>query len=278
MKNILYYGNCQLGAIQKLIQNSNIKGRYIICHQTKINEKNFLKIIKKSNIIIMTLVSENYREKKFLSSKFILENARKNTKIIILPSFYFDYYYIDLKYIKNEKGEKIGTPIDYHHEFIIDSYKNNITIENVIKDYIENENLLSLKELEDKKNNSLNELKERELEGSKKYQNIRHYFFISSHDFILKNYKDKLLFYSMNHPTKYFFQYICKKILKLLNLPEKINMNIDPLSKTKCILYQCIQKGVSFSIKDNQPLIKEKRNIKDIINLYYSSYERINLK
>ena len=81
----------------------------------------------------------------------------------------------------------------------------------------------------------------------------------------------------MNHPTKYLFQYICQEILKQLNLPLLIRMDIDPLSKTKCILYQCIQKGVHFNINDYKPLIKNKTDLKEIIQLYYNAYKKIDL-
>lgn len=277
MIKILYYGNCQIGAIQKILKRKEFKGSYIVCYTTKIKKNDFLKKIKESDMIIMTFISENYRDKDYLSSKFIIENARKDTKIIIIPSLYFDYYYIDLEYIKNKRGEKVKIPIDYHHQYILESFKKKIPIQNIIQKYILNKKLITMKQLEEKKNKSLEELKKREMEVFIKYKDIRPYFFISTHDYILKHYKDKLLFYSMNHPTKYLFQYICQEILKQLNLPLLIRMDIDPLSKTKCILYQCIQKGVHFNINDYKPLIKNKTDLKEIIQLYYNAYKKIDL-
>ena len=147
MKNVLYYGNCQIGAIQKLFYQYQFIGTYIICYTTDITKNEFLKKIKKSDIIIMTLISDNYRDKKYLSSRFIIENARKDTEIIIIPSLYFDYYYVDLLYLKNKDGDIIKKPIDYHHEYIVESFKKRKPIKNVMKEYILNKNLFSMEEL-----------------------------------------------------------------------------------------------------------------------------------
>ena len=93
----------------------------------------------------------------------------------------------------------------------------------------------------------MNKLNRRYENNIKKYicNNIH---FISTCNFIKNNYKNKLLFYSINNPTKYLIQYICEEILNFLNLQGEnlentINYHIDILSmEPRCLLYKCIQK------------------------------------
>jgi hypothetical protein len=110
--------------------------------------------------------------------------------------------------------------------------------------------------------------------NKEKYSN-KNISIISTYDYIKNNYKDKLLFYSMNHPTKYVIQYICEEIIKILGLTNTINYQIDILTNPKAILYQCIQKCVTFDIHTESPLTCEKINSKDITSFYYDTYQRI---
>jgi len=73
--------------------------------------------------------------------------------------------------------------------------------------------------------------------------------------FIKDNYKKKLLFYSVNHPTKYLLHYISIEILKKLGINYNlINPNIDPLySNERCILYKCIENVIEFDINYHKP-------------------------
>jgi hypothetical protein len=64
-----------------------------------------------------------------------------------------------------------------------------------------------------------------------KYSNLRDCLIICSSNFIENNYKDKLLFYSMNHPSKYIFHDIAEKLLDYLKIYKNINYYIDPLYK-----------------------------------------------
>ena len=123
-------------------------------------------------------------------------------------------------------------------------------------------------------NNSLNELNNRYIDYKTKY-NGNNTYFINTCDYIKQNYKNKLLFYSMNHPTKYVIQYICEKIIDILQIQNRMNYDIDLLSGTKCILYKCISKNVHFDINNHDVLTSGIKDINEITQLYYDSYKKI---
>ena len=276
MINIFFFGNCQSGAILNLLNLD--KNKYSIsnevCFATKISQHDFLNIIKKSDIIITQPIKDNYREKNYLNTNFIIKNSNKNTKIIIFDSCYFNFYYPDLTYI-NFNNNLLNEPIPYHYNHMIKFYKDKKLIEEYIKNCVNNNNLYSSEELINNANKSLEILKEKYNDNIKKYKK-NNVFIISIYDYVKNNYKKKLLFYSMNHPSKFVLQYICENIIKILNIKNTINYNIDPLSNPKNIIYKCIQKVVNFDIKKCNIKINNKENINEITKIYFDTYKKIN--
>ena len=128
--------------------------------------------------------------------------------------------------------------------------------------------------MENMANNSLNELNNRYKLNKEKYNNDK-IILISIYEFIKNNYKDKLLFYSMNHPSKYTIQYICEEIINILQIKNTINYDIDELSNPKSILYKTIQKNVNFDITKHMPFIFDKTNIREIAEIYYTAYKKV---
>ena len=287
MITIFFFGNCQLSALKlKLNLDKKIYKIYSeTCHYTKKDKNNFTNIIKKSDIIITQNISDNYRNVDYLNLNYIL-NYSQNKIIIIIPSCYFDFYYPDLKYIKKEDGNKLSEPIDYHYQYMINNYKNNDSIDNYIKNYVNNIDLISKEILLKKANDSIRELKirtkklKKELSIKKQEKNIIidniHIICISK--FIKKNYKDKLLFYSMNHPSKYIFNFISTKIIKLLNIKDTIKYKKEVLNGTKCILYKCIQPLVNFDISKEEIKTKNLKDIYLITKLYHNTYNKLQLE
>jgi len=159
---------------------------------------------------------------------------------------------------------------------MIDCVKNNVSQQNYIEEYVNNYNLKSNEELEIIANKSLSELSKR-YEMTKVKYHFNNVYIISIYDFVKLNYKEKLLFYSMNHPTKYVLQYICEEIIKYLNIQNTIDYTIDALDNTRCIIYACIQNNVNFDISKCKPLVCGLTDTTSITNLYYSTYSKLDI-
>jgi hypothetical protein len=275
--NILFYGNCQL---QSILQTLNLSREYNIfhveCWKEHIVEEYFTNIIKKSDIIITQSICDNYRNVKYLSTTYIIQHKNPNCKLILFDSCHFNFYYFDLTY-KSFNNDILHVPIDYHYNNMIECYNNGYSTEYYIKNFVNNLDLKSSEELEKISENSLNELYNRYLNNKEKYKNNNIYI-ISTYEYIKQNYKEKLLFYSMNHPTKYVIQYICENIIKYLQIKNTINYDIDLLSNPKCILYKCISKNINFDINNHNALTLNNTDINKIAQLYYDTYKKIGFK
>jgi hypothetical protein len=263
-----------MNAIQKTLNLNKIEYNETIieCFDTELTEEEFTLCINKSDIIIMNLIEDNYRNKKYLSTTHVIYHSQKDCKIIILNNFYFHFYYFDSKMINIKNS--------YNHLNLYECYKNNKTVDLYINNYINNSNLKTKYELEYLANKSFEELDTR-------YEHILLHKQMSPHkliysipisNYIKDNYKKKLLFYTTNHPSKYLFQYVSEKIISILNLENTIDYSIDLLSHTKLILYKCIQRVVLFDIQIHRPLIGNQSNINDIYQWYCDLYKNTNIE
>jgi hypothetical protein len=273
--NVLLYGNCQIraiGRVANILNNPLYVVNQIEC-MTDISKDKFLDAVRSADLIITTFITDTYKNVDYLSTKFILENAKKESKIYTIPSIYFDYYYVDLTYLRDNAIHNYSPA--YHHKYLIDIFRNKQSIDHYIKNYVENEGLMTIEQLEERANISLNRLRDNE-KRMQMHTNIRPYKIIGVSEFIQTNYKQKLLFYSMNHPTKYIFQYVAEIILTDLNIsPKNINYDLCPLNWIKCIIYSCVQKGVWFDISKCSPLVGGKTDVRAICRLYYEMYRKI---
>ena len=289
LKKFIIIGNCQADALSKfLLSNLIFKNIYDYIDYTPIFkmtldelEKLYTDILPDIDLIIIQPISENYNNNYKYSTKSILNSVKKNCIKILFPSLFFDYYHPFNIYISdsNNKGWKLDEPYDYHDKNILSSFINYQSENEAINKYYENlynQDLLSSNFFNERLLKNINNLKERELKYTDYCTcdtNI-----INSSSFIMEYYDKILLFYSINHPTKYLFYYISNSCLIHLNIPlERYPENIDPLKALIMPVYMCLQKSLKFDISyylnfRHFDIILED---KDIINKYYNSYKKI---
>ena len=275
MKRVLFYGNCQPRNMSRLFKRSlRWYKTSIECHNTEMDEESFKSRIKKSDVIIMQPIRDGYRDRDYLSTSYILENCRDDCKAIIFNVLYFTFYYPDALPHLNHEEDALGKPTPYHYTSLIESYNNGLSVDGHIEQIINNENLMSTEDLEKIASEFLDDLREREERAVENYENLHNDItFLKASDYIENNYKEKLLFYTMNHPTGDLFQYICKKTLEALNLdPNRIN-GTDPLTSPRLILYKCIQKIVNFDISEHKPRLNRYTRVDSICKQYYEVYD-----
>lgn len=277
-KNLLLYGNCQVGSLNEIFKNSllDYKTYIVLCWMDNIKKDDFLKKIKEADIIITQPINKGYRNLDYLHTEYVIENAKETANIFIFPSLYFNFYYFDLTYKTLKNGELLREPSDYHYTNLIKCFEENKEINYYLKEIVNNYDFKNAIELENMAIDSINELAKRETE-MELYNEIKTCKIIKCSNFIEKNYKDKLLFYSMNHPSKYNFHYVAEIILEDLNIENKINYDIDPLfNHERGILYKALQKVVNFNITEHQPRLHNYNllNIEDISNKYYEIYKK----
>jgi hypothetical protein len=243
------------------LKDYNLK--YIACWEEETTKELFTDEIKNADIIITQPIRDNYRDVDYLSTSYILANRKETTKIIMFPSLYFPFYYFDTGY------NGLSKPDDYQYFELIKFYKNNKSLEKFIDDVVNNTEYKTKKELEIIAENNINHLQDRE-EFIKLYDNVS---LICISEYISNNYKDLLLFYSINHPSKYLLFFVAKRILDEFNIGYSDIIRIDPFGN-KCIIYKCIQQITNFDITKHLPYLHGQTDIKTICQMYYDEYDK----
>ena len=265
--NALFYGGCQVGGILQMLNLSDdYNASWIGCKITDLGKESFTKIVSECDIIITHSIDDNFRSVDYLSTSYIIRHKKPECKVIIIDVCRFNFYYFDAFH-----DYLFRTPTPYHYRKMVECFKQGHSVEYYINNFVNNIELKTSDELELIAEDSLKELYKRYKKSKVLYEQDNVYI-ITLHDYIKQNYKNKLLFYSTNHPTKHVFQNICDRIINILQIPNTINYSIDPLFLPKCIIYKCISKNVTFEINNLYPQIGEFSDVTKVTQLYYDAY------
>ncbi len=289
MKTYTIIGNCQADIINTFLRtNPLFSGNYNYIHIKPIfmmndNDADYVyNIVKRVDLVIIQPITQSYNK---LSTLSILHHVKDSCEVILIPSLYLDFYYPKLKYIKHKDTNKILTkPCDYHDSELFNIISKGASLEETINKFINivnDNNYIPQDKFKETFDKSISELIRRENEYNTFIpNNINNIHIITSSYYIKNNYKDKLLFWSMNHPTKYLFRYITDCILDILNIiklpyPEYI----DPLKNNNTgIIYASLQGCVNFDVTNIKPIVLgNEYDIISYIKLFYNTYSSCNL-
>ena len=277
MIHLLFYGNCQVEAVEQTLRLDPkvYSVRSVSCWLTTIEKVEFTELIAKADIIVTQPIADGYRGLDYLSTPYILRHRKQGSQVFLFDSCHFVFYYFDARY-RQWNGTPLHKPISYHYDTMVECYTNRRSVDEYLADCVLNPDFKSSAQLETIAAASLQRL------NTKYADNLEHYsgdgvHILSTHDFIRDNYKERLLFYSMNHPSRHLIHFICEGFLRFTGLPGSMDYSIDTLATIQCILYSCVQKNVAFAIADHKPLLLDKTTERDIASLYYETYARIGL-
>lgn len=245
------------------------------CFSTTIAEDELKSLASMCDLLVLQPVSQGYRGKTYLNTSFILSNRKHGSKTVIFDSCHFDFYFPDLQYL-TKGGVMIARPCHYHHRYMIEFHDEKRSIDEYITDVLQNEDLIDLHTLEVKADQSLKRLMDRYQKTVHEYSHYDNVKCITIHDFVKQRYKKELLFYSMNHPARNLLIHICEAVSKELSLPTvQFHATMDPLARVRPIMYSCLQKAVEFKLSNYVPLICDRSNEREIVQLYFDAYDQI---
>ena len=274
---MFFYGNCQAIALMSMFSGGSSAAdfcfSYELCHAPEMNKHHFTRHIHEADIIVTQPIMEGYGGTDYTNTSYILEQAA-GKKVIVFSSCYFDFYYPDLRYLA-----EVPEPA-YHHQRLIDYYKEGRTPAAFITEVVENEGLMSKEELLAKAEESIGELRKRDEDARNRYGAWDNVHYVSIADFVERNYRERLLFYSFNHPTKHLLQFIADQIIRIAAVRGlTIDHDLDPLAEpTRCTLYKCIQPAVNFRISDCSIRTLDARDPLAVVRLYYAAYDKVGFR
>lgn len=272
-------GNCQANALSKFLFSNNkfntiyeyidVKPIYLM-NENELNYFYTYTLIQ-LDLIIIQPIHQDFNGNIKYSSKTILNNTKQDCISILVPSLYFDFYHPYLCYLNGVSG-KIQEPIDYHdkiliklylvykessNQYIIDKYMNIFNNEIFINDLMINDNLtLALINIEERENNFKNYI-------------VNNTKCIYCYNFIKNTYQNNLLFYSVNHPSKYLLSYLSDEILKFLNISSEIYPNdLDPFNNLIIPVYNCLKNVLKFDINIYNNMCNDTELYNKYIDIY----------
>ena len=299
--NILFYGSCQnynlytndlcgRSFLRDSLKDFNVTT--ISCYSTDISEEDFNIIVKNSDCIITLPISENYRDKNYLSFKYILENVKETCKIIVFAPLDFDLYFFDQGHLF-VNNKIINLPADIHLKTLFKYYSEGRSIQNFLDECFYNENFKNNEDFELILNNCLSETKKREDLALNLMSNRDNCYLIPMRQFFMDKHRNFMLHNTHNHPTSVTFVYMAEYILNIIGMDtNKIDRQTDPFghcteiygNKQSYPLYSCVKKHLNFDTSDYKSCFYGTLNegnklidIKDACEIYYESYKNLNL-
>lgn len=237
---VVIYGNCHTTAItDMLMQCEEFCKKYVIYRVTPICEIKSVEyfnhpVFRNCDVFFHQSIRKENRYGKEFASENVIAKLKKDCRIIAIPNVYhlpmcFFPQYIEKKEFKyNSK-----TTIFFRDRIIDEMYLNGCNIDEIKKNYID-ENFYLNRDLENKFNIFIDKIRLREKDWD-----------IKVSEFILKNYKDNQLFYDPNHPTVYFFRYIVKECLNILQVPFDEN----EINKIEITPFETYEMPICASVK-----------------------------
>lgn len=253
------YGNCQASVLAFILNNTQFTQMYKYIeikpvHEMTLKEIQYLNknVFPYLNLFIFLPII-NF-EKDF-TTNYILEHVlNKNTIVIYFQTIYFTTYFPQIKKIKNYSNIEI--PIDYHDINLLNNFTqgmNNFDYDLYTDEYLKN-NL----------EKNINSLIERE---DFMYKNARINKYIPISNFIKENYNKKLLLYTIDHGSKYIYDYIISEILRYFGI-KYIPLNIDPQNKIKLPIYKSVAKFCNIDpIDSTEKFTSDIKIYKDILKI-----------
>lgn len=250
-KLALIYGNCQTEIIANMLEyNVEFNRQYVLLRVPQIhlyrNEEQIEQIFYKSNIMqkmdlfIYQRVNENNRFHSKLGTENILKQFNNNIKSLAIHNIYFDGYFPqydanDERYFRNLNKKDFP-----YTDGIVDLMIKEKKSSDEIVTLISSEDLLSEKEVKEKCEQSISNLREREKIVD-----------VPIVDYIEENYCNEQLFYTYNHPKNIVIYEYVKRLLKCLGIEkndefteEELNIEFGTLRINNFPIFPCVIKAL----------------------------------
>ena len=276
---VIFLGNCQAQSFESLAGHLNLGIEIIsappIWEVTEANVENLIEKISSADIVFSQRMSPRYPVT-FVRNAVLKE--RFGAKVIVWPNIYFDGYFPGVRYLYNELGKVVGPLRDYHFQWIIDGWREGLSVDETALTVIRPSSWTGSADFLEV---SLRELRLREKDADVKIS-----------DYIQNNFRRNKLFYSMNHPKTSVLGEMLRRMLSWADIPyhqngiESYSYNLDEIIIPAFPIFRDRYrptfkdddkfKGVAISTETGNPENKvEYYGLSSLIECYYRFYDRV---
>lgn len=208
-KRAIVFGNCQAAAIAAILADHEpffdrfeiTRTRAVHVLQPDEREK-LLADAAECDLLIHQPVSDAYQP---ASTARLISVLNPLAEAVSFPVCWFDAYFPDMTYLNSSGGKATTDLFDYHSRVFFFAYRAGMTTDEATSLY--SDDLASPSTLEAIVRRNLQALAKREEQLSVKISG-----------FIERNYRDKCLFFTINHPTGHLLYFVVDAILRNLGL------------------------------------------------------------
>ncbi len=223
-------------------------------------------VLKSLDVFFYQIIKDDNNFSPQLSSNTILKGLKKSCLRVSYINAYFAGYYPQLS--KSRCMARVGRlnrPLIPHGDYILNMMIENNMSPKTIWEKFDSDQLIAEDVILKNFTVSINELKDREKNCDVKIS-----------DYILENYRDKLLFYTMNHPCNELLKEICVRLMNSISInlyKEDIDdSNIAENDAEILILYPCVKKTLKLNFEQKEcrcaVAFKEKSDRYEYISKY----------
>lgn len=268
-KTALLIGNCQVAPITSIIEiNDSFHTDFKIIkllpdiHEMPLELQNLVYeyILPKVDI----LISQNIVNKKYPLNT---EKCKDLCRTIVFPTCFFAGYYPDIIYLKrNDQTIRRSPLVDYHSAFILQSFSEGLN-ENACIAALQDGSWIGENYL-GQIQNIFDALADREKAWD-----------IKITDYLYSNFKQKILFYTVNHPSTVLLALIANNILSYLGFDqiplEKRNLIPEFLDRTKWIVNQKVasQIGIDPNTQSDFLIDGVSLSVEEFVGRHYRYYD-----
>lgn len=212
-KKVIVYGNCHANNIALILKQINEFTEEYEMIEVKpvfeINDVSYFDTIdfKSCDLFIHQAIRKNNRYGEEFSSERIIERLSKDCRIIAIPNVYHLPQCFFPQYTEEKEFKfKNGITAFFRDEIIDELYKKGYSDKKIAELYVNHE-FYDVNSIKKEYENFIEKVKLREKDWN-----------IKVVDFIERECVSSKLFYDPNHPTNYFFKYIVKELLTILDI------------------------------------------------------------
>lgn len=218
MDRVVVVGNCQAKALEMMLAtNDEFAKRFEFVSFSAVHEiseetvPELHRAVADAAVVIPQKVDDRYRDGIGLGTETLVSMAGAAT-VVRWPSVYWAGYFPDLFYMRDADGRPVvDGPFDYHDRTILEAYASGL------------DPAATCRLLEDPDQPSdavawaANATAELDIRGQGCDVQVT--------DFIDANFRNELLFYTMNHPANAMLGFVAQEVTNLLGVPGRV----DPL-------------------------------------------------
>jgi hypothetical protein len=218
---IVVVGNCQAKALEMMLAtNEEFTKRFEFVSFPAVHEipaemiPELHRAVADADVVIPQRIDDGYRDGIGLGTETLAKIAGAAT-VVRWPSVYWAGYFPDLFYLRDASGQPVvDGPFDYHDRAILQAYVSGLDI------------VATCRLLEDPEQSSdapawaANATAELDIRGQDCDVQVT--------EFIDANFRNELLFFTMNHPANLVLSFVAQEITNLLGVPGRVDRRRMP--------------------------------------------------